>query len=222
MSFSCAKRRRNKLHSVGLGVSSKRYILFYNHDKYKGAAVAELIGKLVPRFCRKRLRNHILMSNRRVDGVPVCRVTTGINSIFRGPQARFFGISASDRVTFKVRGRTHPPGGLTRQMRRAARSLRVRGLQGEGVFRLSNKRGRGVTFTSICTVGPRVCLLSRPSSGLSVASVRRLGRRLQLVGGRNGAILVTRRHLCCLVRLTSQVICLRGKRVGKVCAPRRF
>lgn len=207
---------------MGLVIRAKRYILLYKHSNYKGAALAGLVGKLVPGCFPNRLDNGMRVSSRGVLKVPVCCLTAGIKSIFRGPQARFFGMSISDRVTFKVRGVTIPPSRLRRQLRCALSSLGVHGLRNGGVFRLSNKRGRGVTFTSICTVGPSVFLLSRPSSGLSKSSVESLGGCLRVLGRRKGAVLVTRRELCCLLSVTSHVICLTSKGVRGVCAPRRF
>lgn len=177
--------------------------------------MAELVGALVPRFCRKRVSKTILVSKISAHAVRPRSLSSGVNSIFRGPHDRFFDLSASDRVIFNVRGGNVPCRIVLSHCRRAVQRLRVRGLGSHGLFSLSNKRGRAVTFTDICTLGPSVFILSRPSSGLSPRTVRRLQQLLLLVGTRKGAVIMSRRHLCFLGKVTSHVILVRRNGLGR-------
>lgn len=166
--------KEKTLRGVGLRVPSKRVILLYKRSKYKGAAVAELLGKLVPRFCRNGLAKAVYVSKGRVGSRPLCRATLLSKAIFRGPESRFFGISAADRLTFNLRGENVRRARVLGGMSGAIRRLRLRGLVGQDVFSLSNNRGRGVTYKYMSIYSPGVVVLSRPSTGLSLGSVRRL------------------------------------------------
>lgn len=181
ISFSCNRRSDNKkVEGIGLAVGAKRFILLAKRSNYKGAAVAHLMGKLIPRCCRNGLRNSILLSKGDMSSAPLCSLTTVIKSMFRGPGDRFFGISASDRLTFTYRGLNCPRRSVLGEVSQAISSCRVRSLVKQDIFTLSKNRGRGVTYTSSDMLLPKVVILSRPSSGLSVTTVSSLQRILDL------------------------------------------
>lgn len=230
ISFSCPtdalpsdrERTNNTLGRVSYAVRSNSFILLYKASNYKGAAVAQLFGNLVPRCRRKACANSICLSKGSAHSLSLFSVSLGINSMFRGPHSRFFGISAADRLTFNPRGRNVTRSLIHSHMGHMTTRLGLRPLLSEDVFSLSNNRGRGVTYKSTTTVSPSVCILSRPSSGLSTCTVTSFQRLLFALGSRKGAVVVSRRQLCCLSSLFSHILCLGSKRVRNSCATRRF
>lgn len=200
------------LGGVGLFIEGNRFVAVLNPSKYKGAALLELLTKF-----RATARNIVAVDNGSVAGLPPCG--QGIGAIFRGCTL-FPRLGMFSGVTFNL-GLGGAPG--SRDVPGIGHTLGVIGVDScrcHSMGSLSNKRRRHVTVTHTVIGRPRMLLLSRPLTTLSLGvegSVRlRLGRVRSHLKVAFMCIARSRRRT---LALDSAVIIVDRKRVRRVKAP---
>lgn len=152
------------LGSIGLRVSSKRFIFMYKSDKSNGSAlVGLLLGRLSPASKAVAISKEGLTHVHR-GRIPGCE--EGIKIIFRS-----FELLGSEGIcrgmTFTLgivnTSATIVGGGIPRVLS----VMKLTTGCGSGPERLSKKRRREMTVTETLIGRPDVLLTSRPANGLS-------------------------------------------------------
>lgn len=200
------------LSGVGLCMGGNRFMAILKPSNYKGAALLHLVTNF-----RATSRNRVGVTKGRVARAPPRGHPMG--AIFRGCTL-FPRLGIFSGVTFKL--------GLGGVSGRAVRGgmgttlhvMKVASCRCQSIGSLSNKRRRHMTVTHTVIGRPRILLLSRPLTTLSLGvhgSVRvRLGR---VRGALNVAFVCIARSRRRTLALDSAVIMVDRKGVRRVKAP---
>lgn len=210
LSCGCPSTSRCYLGGISFSISRKRMYTVINPGNYNGAAVYGVVHNLVPSFRNKRIRKSIRVFKGDAGRVDRRRGTGEVNFIFRGPFARGdkVGRAIFRRVTFNLRGVKISHRRVVAGMVSVVDLLRVRTFVFGRPYRLSNKREREITLTSVVIRSPSVVIVSRPASRLSPGNARSMFRVVGCLGERGGAVILIRRGVGLVTRCTSRVMCL--------------
>lgn len=151
---------------MGFNVRGNGLVKLLNPSNDNGAAVLHVVTKL-----RGPSDNRVMVSKGIIGSVP----TDGenVNFMFRGCTL-FECVAIFSGVTFNLGVRGGDGGFVGREMGRLMGLVNLRKLRGHCPDRLSNNRGRHITFTETLTPGPGLLLLSRPFTTVSTGIERRL------------------------------------------------
>lgn len=200
------------LSRIALGMGGNRFIAVLKPSKYNGAALLHLVTNF-----RATSRNRVGVSKGRVARAPPRGHPMG--AMFRGCTL-FPRLGMCSGVTFKL-GLGGVPGRAVRGgMGTTLGVIKVASCRCHSMSSLSNKRRRHITVTHTVIGRPRILLLSRPLTTLSLGvhgSVRvRLGR---VRGSLKVAFICIARSRRRTLALDSAVMIVDRKHVRRVNAP---
>ena len=209
VSFQYNNADSGSLNDVSLHIKKGECVLLCGQSGCGKTTLTRLINGLIPHYYEGDFFGAVTVSGTDIGGAELYDTAKIVGSVFQNPRSQFFCVDTTGEIAFGCENLGVAPEDIDRRVERASEDMRVTGLLGRSIFKLSGGEKQKIACASVSAMEPEVFVLDEPTSNLDINAINALKATVKTWKAQGKTVIIAEHRLYWLKEICDRVVYLR-------------